>query len=102
MLGPLPDDFSGQIAAVENSCIIAGVVYILSGSGDYTKPDDTVRLYESTVTNGVVAQNPLSDYLHFVGPVTALISNGTTPRAIVRNLETGNYEAYRFSITCAQ
>ena len=100
VLGPLPDNFSGQIAPVENSCI-AGPVYVASGLGDYTQPD-TVRLYESTMTNGTVAQNPLSDYLHFAGPVMALISNGATPRAMVRNLETGNYEAYRLSISCAQ
>lgn len=88
-----------QIAAVQSSCR-AGYLYILSGSGDYTKPD-TVRLFESTVTSGITAERPLSDVLHFAGPVIALLSNGTTPRAIVRNLETGNYEAYRFSITCA-
>jgi hypothetical protein len=100
VLGPLPDYQSGQIAPVELSCR-TGPVYVLSGSGDYTK-QDTVRLFESAVTGGIVAQNPLSDTLHFAGPVMALIPNGTTPRAIVRNLETGNYEAYRFSITCAQ
>lgn len=100
VLRPIPDDFWGRIAPVENSCR-TGPVYVSSGSGDYTKPD-TVRLFESTLTNGVVVQNPLSDYLHFAGPVMALHSNGTAPRAIVRNLETGNYEAYLFSITCAQ
>jgi hypothetical protein len=100
VLGPMPDYLSGQIAPIEISCR-TGPVYVSSGSGDYTKPD-TVRLFESDVTGGIVAQNPLSDILHFAGPVMALISNGATPRAIVRNLETGNYEAYRFSITCAQ
>jgi hypothetical protein len=89
-----------QNAPVQSSCR-TGYLYILSGSGDYSEPD-TVRLFESTVTGGMAAQNPLSDLIHFAGPVMAIISNGTTPRAIVRNLETGNYEAYRFSITCAQ
>jgi hypothetical protein len=99
VLGPLPEGFSGQIAQVEITCR-TGPVYVLSGSGDYSKPDN-VRVFESTVSNGIVTQNPLSDFLHFAGPVMALIPNGTTPRAIVRNLETGNYEAYGFSITCA-
>jgi hypothetical protein len=89
-----------QIAPVQSSCR-TGYLYILSGSGDYTEPD-TVRVFESTVTNGITAERPLSDVLHFAGPVMALPFNGTMPRAIVRNLETGNYEAYRFSITCAQ
>jgi hypothetical protein len=38
----------------------------------------------------------------FPGPITALHAISETPRAVVRNLATGNYEAYRLSFSCGQ
>ena len=61
---------------------------------------DTIGLFESTVVNGIAAEKRLSDFLHFPGPVVALQFAKFAPRAIVRNLQTGNYEAYRISVTC--
>jgi hypothetical protein len=51
--------------------------------------------------NGVFVEKRLSDFLQLPGPVIALQLSEAAPRAIVRNLQTGNYEAYRISIMCA-
>ena len=42
------------------------------------------------------------DEFDFPGPVTAVHATTDTPRAIVHNLQTGNYEAYRIFISCVQ
>ena len=91
-------DRGSQITAVESSCR-AGELYLAAGAGDYTE-SDTIGLFESTVVNGIAAEKRLSDFLHFPGPVVALQFAKFAPRAIVRNLQTGNYEAYRISVTC--
>ncbi len=93
-------DPGGQVAAVPNRCGY-GRVYLAAGSGDYTEPD-TIQLFEATVVKGIIVEKSLSDYLHFPGPVMSIQSGGTPPRAIVRNLRTGNYEAYQISISCTQ
>jgi hypothetical protein len=67
------------------------------GSGDYTQPD-FVEAFEWRGATYI----PLSNELSFPGPVLALQVIDRAPTAIVRNLQTGNYEAYRLSITCAQ
>ena len=97
--GPTHVERGSQITAVQSSCR-AGEMYLAAGTGDYTE-SDAIELFESTVVNGVIAEKRLSDFLHFPGPVIALQFTGATPRAIVRNLQTGNYEAYSISITCA-
>ena len=76
-----------------------GQLFLAGGPGDYTEPD-TIQLFESTVAGGVITEKPLSDFLHFAGPVMALQCIGPTPTAVVHNLQTGNYEAYRISISC--
>jgi hypothetical protein len=68
-----------------------------TGAGDYTQPD-SVQAYDWRGATYV----PFSDELSFPGPVMALHVVDRVPTAIVRNLETGNYEAYRISISCAQ
>jgi hypothetical protein len=68
-----------------------------TGAGDFTEPD-FVEAYEWRGATYV----PLSNELNFPGPVMALHIVGRVPTAIVRNLKTGNYEAYRLSISCAQ
>jgi hypothetical protein len=52
-----------------------------------------------TQPSGAVA---VSAELDFPGPIMALHVGSDTPRAIVRNLATGNYEAYRLSFSCGQ
>jgi hypothetical protein len=44
----------------------------------------------------------VSSELEFAGPILELHSAALGPRAVVRNLTTGNYEAYRLSISCGQ
>jgi hypothetical protein len=88
-----------QITAVQSRCR-AGEMYLAAGTGDYTE-SDAIDLFESTVVNGIIVEKRLSDFLRFPGPVIALQFAGVTPRAIARNLQTGNYEAYNISITCA-
>jgi hypothetical protein len=40
--------------------------------------------------------------LDLPGPIVALHTAPDAPRAIVRNLTTGNYEAYRLAISCGE
>ena len=68
-----------------------------TGAGDYTQPD-SVQAFEWRGVTYV----PLSNELSFPGPVMALQVGDRVPTAIVRNLETGNYEAYRLVITCSK
>jgi hypothetical protein len=96
--GPIQVEKGSQIAAIQSSCR-GGQLYIAAGTRDYTEPD-TIQLFESSVVNGTIAERRLSDLLHFAGPVLTLQFAEATPRAIVHNLQTGNYEAYRISISC--
>jgi hypothetical protein len=98
--GPTHVERGSQIATVRNICK-DGQLSLASGRGDYTEPD-TIQAFEATVVNGIIVEKTLSDFLHFTGPVMALQSDDTTARAIVRNLETKNYEAYRILISCGQ
>jgi len=97
--GPTHVERGSQITAVQSSCR-AGEMYLAAGTGDYTE-SDAIELFESTVVNGIIVEKRLSDFLRFRGPVIALQFAGATPRAIARNLQTGNYEAYSIFITCA-
>jgi hypothetical protein len=99
MPGPMRVERGSQVTAVQSGCRSGGQLYLAAGTGDYTE-SDTVLLFESTVVNGVIVEKQLTDLLHFAGPVIALQFAGTTPRAIVHNLQTGNYEAYHISIAC--
>ena len=99
MPGPMRVERGSQVTAVQSACISGGQLYLAAGTGDYTEPD-AIRLFESMEVQGIIVERRLSNLLHFVGPVMALQSAGATPRAIVHNLETGNYEAHSISITC--
>jgi hypothetical protein len=98
--GPEHVDRGSQITAFPDSCG-RGQLYLAAGPRDYTEPD-TILLFEATVTHGVIAEKALSDLLHFPGPVMAIQSGGAPPRAIVHDLQSGNYEAYHISISCGQ
>jgi hypothetical protein len=99
MPGPMHVERGSQITAVQSGCRRGGQLYLAAGTRDYTEPD-AIQLFESTVVHGIIVERRLSDLLPFAGPVIALQAAGATPRAIVHNLQTGNYEAYRISITC--
>jgi hypothetical protein len=69
--------------------------FLATGAGDYTQTD-SLQVFE-TKSSGALA---VSAELNFPGPITGLHSVSETPRVVVRNLTTGNYEAYRLSFSC--
>jgi hypothetical protein len=71
--------------------------FLATGARDYTQPD-SLQLYELKSRGA----DPISAELNFPGPITALHAPSESPRAVVRNLATGNYEAYRLSVSCTQ
>ena len=71
--------------------------FLATGARDYTQTD-SLQLFQME-SIGAVAVSSESD---FPGPITALHAVSVTPRAIVRNLTTRNYEAYDLSFSCAQ
>jgi hypothetical protein len=64
---------------------------------DYTQTD-SLQVFQME-SGGPVA---VSSELEFSGPILDLHSSPVGPRAVVRNLTTGNYEAYRLSVSCGQ
>ena len=78
-----------------------GSILLSTGNGDWTQPD-SVQAY--LVTEPARSVAPSSDPMLMDGPVISLIreDRGNTARAIVRNLITGNYEAYIVTATCSQ
>lgn len=71
--------------------------FLATGARDYTQTD-SLQVFQAG-SSGAVA---VSAELDFPGPITALHATSATPRAVVRNLTTGNYEAYRLSFSCGQ
>jgi hypothetical protein len=96
LLLPIPLTFpQGRSALTEMSGHCGTELQFAGGTGDYTQLD-SVQAFERQGATYV----PLSDELSFPGPVMALHVTDRVPTAIVRNLQTGNYEAYHISITC--
>lgn len=76
-------------------------IALATGGGDWTQPD-FVQAYElRDAGEGPVASGSA---INFSGPVTAIWASGTpgVVRAIARNLQTGNYEAYVVTATCSR
>jgi hypothetical protein len=85
----------GQVTRIRTMCG-AGDQILASGAGDYSQPD-TVQAFEEQSGTFVA----VSEELNFPGPVSLHNApNILNPTAVVRNLHTGNYEAYRLSISC--
>jgi hypothetical protein len=86
----------GQVAGMRSMCGV-GVQTLASGASDYTQAD-VVQVFESVSGTFI----PVTEEFAFPGPVS--LHSATTsidnPTAIVRNLHTGSYEAYRMSISC--
>ena len=104
--GPSPvASFSGwgsEIASLQSSCG-AGWQLLISNSTDWTSSDN-VTAVEFQERTAIRVTNPVD----FPGPVISLrrsavntLEGQTKAVAIVRNLQTGKYEAYVLSITCA-
>ncbi len=93
-----------QSALIDAACRSTAKI-LATGTGDYTQPD-TIQAFDDV--SG--APIPSSNELNFPGPVLVLHEfidvypsvNRKTVTAIVRDLRTGNYEAYHLSATCGQ
>jgi hypothetical protein len=93
--GPPPP---GKGTTIEIRPVCGGMgQFLATGGRDYTQAD-SLQLFETKPSGAA----PVSAAMDFPGPITALHSVSATPRAVVRNLATGNYEAYRLSFSCAQ
>jgi hypothetical protein len=87
----LTRDWGSDLISAGSICGNTSVL-IATGTGDYTQPD---RIQAFTVTDRA---EPASVPLALPGPVTALF--GSPARVVVRNLKTGNYEAYEIALSC--
>ena len=85
----------GQVTRIHSICG-AGFQILASGGGDDSLPD-TVQAFEEQSGSFVA----VSEELNFPGPVSLHNApNMANPTAVVRHLQTGNYEAYGLSISC--
>lgn len=77
-------------------------IALTTGGGDWTQPD-FIQAYELRTAAGD-APVPSGSPINFAGPVMAIWPAGTpgVARAVIRNLQTGNYEAYVITATCSQ
>jgi hypothetical protein len=108
--GPEPvaafPDWGSEIASVYSGCG-SGWQLLVTGKGDWTKPDEiqAIDIQERRAQS-------VSDPLEFSGPIVALHVASTTigatanantqAIAVDRNLQTGRYEAYLLSIGCSR
>jgi len=88
----------GKGTEIEMKSACGGASQVLAtGAGDYTQTD-SLQVFQMD-SNGAV---PVSPEVDFPGPVMAVHAVSDPPTAVVRNLATGNYEAYRLSFSCGQ
>lgn len=71
--------------------------FLATGARDYTQTD-SLQVFQ-TESSGTAA---VSIEVGFPGPITGLHAVSDTPRAVVKNLATGNYEAYHLSFSCGR
>lgn len=92
------DGWGSDLAGVENPCGSSTLV-IASAAGD-GQAGDQVRVFE--IANGQAA--PASEALALPGAVTALWPADASGQVtlVVRNSKTGNYEASRLGLACAE
>jgi hypothetical protein len=102
LIPPAPPhpEWGSQIQEIQSRCG-SGAQFLVTGPGDYTQTD-FIQLFGPDLTQHRPTGKPLSNQLAFAGPVMDLHADGTGARAVVRNLETGSYEAYRISIECGR
>ncbi|MHB8502038.1 MAG: hypothetical protein ACYDCG_15365 [Candidatus Acidiferrales bacterium] len=108
--GPEPvavfPNWGSEIASVYSGCG-SGWQLLVTGKGDWTKPDDV----QAIDIKDRRAQS-VSVSMEFPGPIVALHTPATRTAenpsanaravAVDRNLQTGRYEAYQLSITCSK
>ena len=90
-------NWGSDVASVKSSCG-SGWQVLSTRAGDNT--GDSIRAYEFPDRDPIAMSPPLE----FAGGVTTLWteSKGSSAVAVSRNVETGNYEAFRLAITCSQ
>jgi hypothetical protein len=90
-------NWGSDLAGISSSCG-AGWQVLATARGDGSS--DTIRAYEFPDRDPVAVSPPID----FSGTITALWSEakGKSAIAVVHNPETGSYEAFRLTITCAQ
>ncbi len=91
-------DWGSDLAAVKSSCG-AQTQLLVTGTGD-GEAADVVRAFEIADREPVEVSAPVV----LAGPVTALwtSADARSATAVVRNLKTGNYDAFELAITCGQ
>jgi hypothetical protein len=77
-----------------------GQFILASGTGDWTQPD---YLQPFEREQGELPPSAAGNTIYFDGPVLSLVAekDANTTRTVVRNLKTGNYEAYLVTATCS-
>ena len=98
------EKWGSDLASVHSKCGV-GTELLVSASGDQER--DTLRAFEIPDRDPV----PVSSPLEFDGPITALWPDASLSSAVAivksedksedKQEDTGQYEAYRISITCA-
>jgi hypothetical protein len=75
-------------------------IILASGNGDWTQPD-SIQGYSLADLGGQAT--PAGSPIEFDGPVMLMYRDGkqTAARVVLRNLKTGNYEAYIVTATCS-
>ncbi len=89
-------DWGSDIASVHSAC---GSGWNILATG-MSSPGDSLRAFDILDREPATISRPEE----FPGPITALWteSNGNGAIAVSRNLQTGDYEAFRISFTCGQ
>lgn len=89
---------TGKGTLIEMKPVCGGAKQFLATSArDYTQKD-SLQVFQEDGSAGIA----LSSEINFPGPITGLHAASDIPRVVVRNLSTGNYEAYRLSFSCGQ
>ncbi|MGB7471237.1 MAG: hypothetical protein WBW58_17860, partial [Candidatus Acidiferrum sp.] len=99
-------NWGSEIASVYSGCG-SGWQLLVTGNGDWTKPDE-IQAMDIQERRAQAVSDPMG----FPGPVIALRTPGTRTAtnaaangeavAVDRNLQTGRYEAYLLSISCSK
>jgi hypothetical protein len=98
---PFTPPGGGDVVSIALQCR-AHPVALATGGGDWTQAD-FIQGYE-LLGGPSQAASASGNAINFSGPITAIWPAGApgTARAIVHNLQTGNYEAYLVTATCSQ
>ncbi len=93
-----PRDWGSDIATARSPCGAQTQVFV-TGTADYGS-SDTIRAFEIADREPVEVAPPLE----VNGPVTALwtAADGRSATTVIRNLQTGKYDALELTITCGQ